>query len=81
MLNPPKKIDVVAASMVQMVDRSGGPWMAAECSLDGGYQKYNSNAGYVESIAHRMTPQVGLVASHPAVPKYTHSHTTSATGV
>lgn len=53
--NPPKKVDMVTATMVQLIDRKGSPTLAVEPALSGDYVKFNSNAGGV--FVDRETPQ------------------------
>ena len=57
--NPPKKIDFLRMSVIELADGSGAYHM--EAFIDGEYIKHNSNAGYVadESQAgvSRRTPQ------------------------
>lgn len=57
--NPPKKIDFLRMSVIELSDGSGAYHM--EAFIDGEYVKHNSNAGYVadESQAgvSRRTPQ------------------------
>ena len=57
--NPPKKIDFLRMSVIELSDGSGAYHM--EAFIDGDYVKHNSNAGYVadESQAgvSRRTPQ------------------------
>lgn len=57
--NPPKKIDFLRMSVIELSDGSGAYHM--EAFIDGEYIKHNSNAGYVadESQAgvSRRTPQ------------------------
>jgi hypothetical protein len=54
--SPPKKVDFVMASLIELVDRKGRPLMAVEKFIDGPYRKHNNNYGYV-SEAERSTPQ------------------------
>ena len=54
--NPPKKVDVLRASLIEFPDRPGSPIYACEAFMEGDYVKYNSNSGYVSEIG-RVTPQ------------------------
>jgi len=54
--NPPKKVEFVAAYLLQLVDRPNHPLCAVEQFISGPYRKYNSNYGFV-SEDERNTPQ------------------------
>ena len=53
---PPKKVDFVAAYVLELVERPGNPLCGVERFIDGSYRKYNSNFGFV-SEDERNTPQ------------------------
>ena len=57
--NPPKKIDFLRMSVIEMTDENCAYHM--EAYIDGEYIKHNSNAGFVESGSEvgisRRTPQ------------------------
>lgn len=54
--NPPKKIDIFQMSVLEFVNRPGSPLFHLEHYIEGKYIKYNSNAGFVEDIHLRYTP-------------------------
>jgi len=57
--NPPKKVDIFAMGVVELVERPGAPLYHIEHYIEGEYVKYNSNSGFVEEkTGHcRQTPQ------------------------
>jgi elongation factor 2 kinase len=54
--NPPKKIDIFQISILEFKDRLGSPLFHLEHFIEGEYIKYNSNAGFVEDVNLRNTP-------------------------
>jgi len=54
--NPPKKVDFVAAYLLELIERPNRPLCAVEQFISGPYRKYNSNYGFV-SEDERSTPQ------------------------
>jgi elongation factor 2 kinase len=61
--DPPKKIVFIRAYAVEFPDREGSPWFAVERFISGfdsygvGFQKHNTNSGFVDEELHRYTPQ------------------------
>jgi len=57
--NPPKKVDIFAMGVVELVERPGAPLYHIEHYIEGDYVKYNSNSGFVEEKSGhcRQTPQ------------------------
>lgn len=53
---PPKKIDIMQISVIQLNNRHDTPYFHMEHFIDGDYRKFNSNNGFVSSD-HRRTPQ------------------------
>jgi len=54
--NPPKRVDFVAAYLLELSDRPNRPLCTVEQFISGPYRKYNSNYGFV-SEDERNTPQ------------------------
>eukprot|EP00455_Lapot_gusevi_P006767 TRINITY_DN1289_c0_g4_i2.p1 TRINITY_DN1289_c0_g4~~TRINITY_DN1289_c0_g4_i2.p1 ORF type:complete len:364 (+),score=69.66 TRINITY_DN1289_c0_g4_i2:172-1263(+) len=54
--NPPKKVDFVAAWILELVQRPSKPICGVERFIEGPYRKHNNNYGYV-SEDERNTPQ------------------------
>ena len=48
--DPPKKVDMLSAFLVEFVERDGAPIFCVEAHMAGEYVKYNTNAGFVEGI-------------------------------
>eukprot|EP00639_Heterosigma_akashiwo_P024639 CAMPEP_0194693842 /NCGR_PEP_ID=MMETSP0295-20121207/20829_1 /TAXON_ID=39354 /ORGANISM="Heterosigma akashiwo, Strain CCMP2393" /LENGTH=300 /DNA_ID=CAMNT_0039584915 /DNA_START=25 /DNA_END=924 /DNA_ORIENTATION=+ len=55
--DPPKKIDMINAYLIQFIEREGAPIFCVERFIEGEYIKHNTNAGFVDHDDHRMTPQ------------------------
>lgn len=55
--NPPKKIDIMQVCILEFVERDGSPLYHLEHYIEGNYIKYNSNAGFVDDLHIRLTPQ------------------------
>mmetsp|Transcript_56364 Transcript_56364/g.136730 ORF Transcript_56364/g.136730 Transcript_56364/m.136730 type:complete len:769 (+) Transcript_56364:50-2356(+) len=61
--DPPKKIVFIRAYAIEFPDRNGNPWFAVERFISGfddygvGFQKHNTNSGFVDEELHRVTPQ------------------------
>ena len=61
--DPPKRIHIIRAYVVEFPDRPGSPVMAVERFIDGTdeygrtFVKHNTNSGFVDSDLHRATPQ------------------------
>ena len=49
-LDPPKKVDMLSAFLVEFVERAERPIFVVEAHMAGGYVKYNTNAGFVEGL-------------------------------
>jgi hypothetical protein len=73
---PPKKIDFLECSVLQMHQRPGKPLYFLEHFIStGSFEKHNSNAGYVNKEHERNTPQVQHgMAWHPSNAR-THART------
>ncbi len=54
--SPPKKVDFIAACVLELINREGNPIVGVEHFIPGPYRKHNSNFGYV-SDEERNTPQ------------------------
>eukprot|EP01102_Stenamoeba_stenopodia_P021409 TRINITY_DN8622_c0_g1_i1.p1 TRINITY_DN8622_c0_g1~~TRINITY_DN8622_c0_g1_i1.p1 ORF type:complete len:533 (+),score=124.13 TRINITY_DN8622_c0_g1_i1:135-1601(+) len=54
--NPPKKVDFIAATVVEFVERPSKDLACIEEMLQGEYRKHNNNCGFV-SANERLTPQ------------------------
>jgi hypothetical protein len=54
--NPPKRVDFIACSVLELIDRKESPICGVERFIDGPYRKHNNNIGFV-SEAERNTPQ------------------------
>ena len=71
---PPRTIHFIRAYAIEFPDRQGQPWFAVERYITGtdsygaGFTKHNTNAGFVDTDLHRVTPQVfsahSFYASH-----------------
>jgi TPR repeat protein len=58
--NPPKKIDMLRMFLLEFVERPEDDpcrFVCVERFIEGEYVKHNSNAGFVDDLKHRMTPQ------------------------
>nr|CAB3240932.1 eukaryotic elongation factor 2 kinase [Phallusia mammillata] len=55
--HPPKKVDIMQMSVIEMSDRPGKPLFHLENYIEGDYVKYNSNSGFVHDDDARATPQ------------------------
>ncbi|ESO01491.1 hypothetical protein HELRODRAFT_149307, partial [Helobdella robusta] len=55
-LRPPKQVDILQMSVLELKDRPDRPFFHLEHYIHGDYIKYNSNSGFVEESL-RMTPQ------------------------
>nr|XP_026694351.1 eukaryotic elongation factor 2 kinase isoform X4 [Ciona intestinalis] len=55
--HPPKKVDIMQMSVIEMLDRPGQPYFHLENYIEGDYVKYNSNSGFVHDEDARTTPQ------------------------
>lgn len=61
---PPTKIHFIRAYALEFPDRVGKPWFAVERFISGHdrygavFVKHNTNAGFVDTELHRVTPQV-----------------------
>uniref|UniRef100_H2YDU5 Alpha-type protein kinase domain-containing protein n=1 Tax=Ciona savignyi TaxID=51511 RepID=H2YDU5_CIOSA len=55
--HPPKKVDIMQMSVIEMLDRPGTPYYHLENYIEGDYVKYNSNSGFVHDEDARTTPQ------------------------
>jgi len=57
--NPPKKVDIFAMAVVELIERPGNPLYHIEHYIDGEYVKHNSNSGFVDETPGqcRQTPQ------------------------
>ena len=53
--NPPKKVDFLEAYVLHLKQREGSPVCHVEAYIEGSYQKYNNNVGWVSEEA-RNTP-------------------------
>ena len=53
---PPKRVDFIACSVLELIDRPGRPICGVERFINGPYRKHNNNTGYV-SEDERNTPQ------------------------
>jgi len=53
--DPPKKIHIIRAYVIEFVDRPGSPVMTVERFVAGEYLKFNTNSGAV--FENRITPQ------------------------
>ncbi|XP_028417391.1 eukaryotic elongation factor 2 kinase-like [Dendronephthya gigantea] len=55
---PPKKVDILQISVLEMTNREGSPLFHIEHFIEGKYIKYNSNSGYIHlDDTLRATPQ------------------------
>uniref|UniRef100_A0A8C4W0V0 Eukaryotic elongation factor 2 kinase n=1 Tax=Gopherus evgoodei TaxID=1825980 RepID=A0A8C4W0V0_9SAUR len=54
---PPKQVDIVQTSIIEMKNRPGKPLFHLEHYIEGKYIKYNSNSGFVRDDNIRLTPQ------------------------
>ncbi|EDV19419.1 uncharacterized protein TRIADDRAFT_33592 [Trichoplax adhaerens] len=54
--NPPKKVDIIQVSIIELINRPDKPLYHIEHFVEGDYIKYNSNSGYVDETL-RATPQ------------------------
>ncbi|XP_074866438.1 eukaryotic elongation factor 2 kinase isoform X3 [Carettochelys insculpta] len=54
---PPKQVDIVQTSILEMKNRPGKPLFHLEHYIEGKYIKYNSNSGFVRDDNIRLTPQ------------------------
>ena len=54
--NPPKRVDFIACSVLELIERPGKPICGVERFIEGPYRKHNNNIGFV-SEAERNTPQ------------------------
>lgn len=52
---PPKKVDFLAAYVLELVEREGEPICGVESFIDGDYKKYNNNWDWSDD--QRNTPQ------------------------
>mmetsp|Transcript_26969 Transcript_26969/g.69935 ORF Transcript_26969/g.69935 Transcript_26969/m.69935 type:complete len:637 (-) Transcript_26969:333-2243(-) len=57
LLNPPKKVDFITASLYQVVTGPLQGFFCVESLIEGEYIKHNSNSGFVEDEGWRNTPQ------------------------
>jgi len=60
--HPPKKVDFVALSLLELVERPrdgsrGERVYALEAVIEGSYRKFNNNSGMLVEDVHRQTPQ------------------------
>ncbi|CAB4003265.1 eukaryotic elongation factor 2 kinase-like, partial [Paramuricea clavata] len=56
---PPKKVDILQISVLEMKNREGSPLFHIEHFIEGKYIKYNSNSGYIHlDDTLRATPQL-----------------------
>jgi len=55
---PPKEIDMLHVGLIKLVNREGQHFLGYESFIEGHYQKYNTNAGWIEGDDLRHTPQV-----------------------
>ena len=54
--NPPKRVDFIACSVLELTDRPDKPICGVERYISGPYRKHNNNIGFVSEV-ERNTPQ------------------------
>ncbi|GBG25124.1 Eukaryotic elongation factor 2 kinase [Hondaea fermentalgiana] len=60
---PPKRIDMLHVGLIRLIDRPGQPFLGYECFLQGRYHKWNTNAGWADTMTVRHTPHAFSFAS------------------
>lgn len=61
-VNPPKKVDMLTAFLVEFPERVNSPLFVAEAHMAGGFVKYNTNAGFTEGVHWSNDLVVGSTA-------------------
>lgn len=61
---PPKQIDMLHVGLIRLIDRPNKPCLGYESFIQGRYHKWNTNAGWTDTVTLRHTPHAFSFASY-----------------